>query len=121
MVCSTLKQGCQAGIKIKLSEDKQMLVVMEIEEDHNHLVEKVQVHVYMIDIIVNTVDPRLSEYLGTEPCSDMRNVWICEIPPTSHLPCLYCIVHIYITDTRDVHIRNDHNPKPFFYVDDLPD
>ncbi len=35
---STLKQGCQAGIKLKLSVDGQSLVVTE---DHNHEVDKV--------------------------------------------------------------------------------
>ena len=38
---STLKQGCQAGIKLTLSEDKQTLVVVGVSEEHNHHVDKV--------------------------------------------------------------------------------
>ena len=39
--CSTLKQGCEAGIKLKLSADGQSIVVTDISEDHNHDVKKV--------------------------------------------------------------------------------
>ena len=34
----TLKQGCEAGIKLKLSNDGQSLVVTDVCEDHNHVV-----------------------------------------------------------------------------------
>ena len=61
---STLKQGCKAGIKIKLSEDKKSLVVMEMCEEHNHHVDKVfelsivikyttALYVYQTDFSVN--------------------------------------------------------------------
>lgn len=39
-----MKQGCSAGIKVKLSEDGQKLVIAEISEDHNHEVDKVGVY-----------------------------------------------------------------------------
>ena len=38
---STLKQGCNAGIQLCLSEDKQCLKVTEVNEEHNHVVSKV--------------------------------------------------------------------------------
>ena len=42
---STLKQGCQAGIKLKLSVDGQSLVVTDLSEDHNPEVDKVSIDV----------------------------------------------------------------------------
>ena len=44
-----LKQGCQAGIKIKLSEDKQSLIITDICEDHNHVVDKI----FELNVIIN--------------------------------------------------------------------
>ena len=39
--CSTLKQGCAAGIKLSLSDDRQCLKVVEVSEEHNHEISKV--------------------------------------------------------------------------------
>lgn len=39
--CSTLKQGCTAGIKLSLSDDRQCLKVTEVSEEHNHETSKV--------------------------------------------------------------------------------
>ncbi len=36
-----MKQGCSAGIKLRLSEDGQSLVVTDVSEDHNHEVDEV--------------------------------------------------------------------------------
>ncbi len=43
---STLKQGCQAGIKLKLSVDGQSLVLTDLSEDHNHEVDKVSIDTF---------------------------------------------------------------------------
>ena len=37
-----MKQGCQAGIKLGLSDDKQHLEVTGVSEEHNHLISKVR-------------------------------------------------------------------------------
>ncbi len=42
---NTLKQGCQAGIKLKLSVDGQSLVITDLSEDYNHEVDKVSIDV----------------------------------------------------------------------------
>ena len=41
LISRTIKQGCQAGIKVTLSDNAQSLVVTEVVEDHNHEVDKV--------------------------------------------------------------------------------
>ena len=38
---STLKQDCKAGIKLSLSDDGQHLIVTEVNEEHNHHINKV--------------------------------------------------------------------------------
>ena len=38
---STLKQGCTAGVKLSLSDDCQYLRVIEVNEEHNHEINKV--------------------------------------------------------------------------------
>lgn len=43
IIYSTLKQGCSAGIKLWLSEDRQFLTVTDVAEDHNHEVDKVRI------------------------------------------------------------------------------
>ncbi len=41
VVRSTIKQGCTAGIKLKLSDDGQTLTVTSVSVDHNHVIDKV--------------------------------------------------------------------------------
>ena len=38
---STLKQGCKASIKVGLSDDCQHLVILDVNENHNHDISKV--------------------------------------------------------------------------------
>ena len=40
---STIKQGCNAGVKLILSEDKRHLEVTYVSENHNHMMNKVSV------------------------------------------------------------------------------
>ncbi len=41
LVCSTIKQGCTAGIKLILSGDRQCLIVTSVCSDHNHCINRV--------------------------------------------------------------------------------
>ena len=39
--CSTVNIGCNAGMKLRLSDDCQSLTVTKVLEEHNHEVDKV--------------------------------------------------------------------------------
>ena len=60
-------QGCSAGIKLKMSESGQSLVVIEILEEHNHIVDKVDVHVCIL-ILLHVIKCRMfiNTYLSNE-------------------------------------------------------
>lgn len=47
-ICSTIKQGCTAGIKLILGEDGQHLVVTSVCNDHNHCINRV----YAANIVI---------------------------------------------------------------------
>lgn len=51
---STIKQGCNAGIKLLLSEDKRHLEVTYVSDSHNHIMNKVYIYTCMfVAVIIN--------------------------------------------------------------------
>ncbi len=62
LFCSTLKQGCTAGIKLSLSDDRQCLKVTEVSEEHNHEISKVSLSVVSV-YSVCACATRLSVYI----------------------------------------------------------
>ena len=48
LFCSTLKQGCTAGIKVSLSDDRHCLKMTEVSEEHNHEISEVSLSVVSV-------------------------------------------------------------------------